>query len=129
VSTAVSHPDPTKLPTLFRACMWDDGWEFGAPGVVYFPRPYLRYGEVYDAGGLDDMLADILDGIVEGLPASDGGLADECEWRQWGAGFARRRQASHVAYRVQWISLDKGLSWSIAKRTETWGPGPSRRAP
>lgn len=31
------------LPTEFRGCQWNDGWEFDAPAVIYYPRQYGRW--------------------------------------------------------------------------------------
>jgi hypothetical protein len=42
-----------KLPTQFRGCIWDAGWEFDAPCVIYSPVQIYSHGgnSGSDAGG------------------------------------------------------------------------------
>ena len=72
------------LPVEFRGCMWNDGWEFDAPSVIYYPSKFVRYGDGGNSGVLDRLVEDICFDLAEGNPTNDAGLAEECEWRGWG---------------------------------------------
>jgi len=111
-------------PTEFRGCMWNDGWEFDAPCVIYYPWRCRRYGYGGNNGVLDSLVEDICYDLGSGLPLSDGGLADECGWRKWSLrGFRARRRAEHVVFSVEWEQDETGSWWGeIADRRETMGP-------
>ena len=119
----MSDVDLSTLPTEFRGCTWDDGWEFDAPCVIYYPSRYACAGEGNNSGGLDYMVEDICNAIGEGEDHDDGGLDGECEWRGWSRrGFARRRRATHVVFTVQWSMEDGRPAGDIVARTESFGP-------
>jgi hypothetical protein len=109
------------LPTEFRGCQWNDGWEFDAPAVIYYPRQLRRYGYGGNTGAIDDLVDEICMDLATEQKPNDGGLADECGWRGWGPRFDRRRDARHVAYRVRWYVEDGEVQWEVTKRTETCG--------
>ena len=115
--------DIPKLPTEFRGCMWDDGWEFDAPCAIYLPWRYRRYGEGGNNSVLDSLVEDVCYDIGAGIPPSDGGLASECNWRGWSLrGLSRRRRAEHVVFAVEWALDETGWPWAeIVERTETLG--------
>lgn len=114
--------DATQRPTEFRGCMWNDGWEFDAPCVVYYPRKYACAGYGGNSGAIVQLVEDICFSIEEGEPHHDGGIDKECEWRGWGRhGFARRKRATHVIVKVRWS--DDGES-EIVEITKTDGPPP-----
>jgi hypothetical protein len=111
-------------PTEFRGCMWDDGWEFDAPCVVYYPARYATAGIGGNNGQIDSLVEDICCDIMDGRPHDDGGLAHECEWRGWSRrGFARRKRAEHVVITVRWG--DDGWA-EIVGRSVTIGPPKER---
>ena len=109
------------LPTEFRGCQWYDKWEFDAPAVIYYPRQYRRYGYGGNTGAIDDLVDEICMDLATEQKPCDGGLAQECGWRGWGARFDRRRDARHVVYRVRWFVEDGEVQWEVTKRTETYG--------
>ena len=121
--------DPKTLPTEFRGCAWDDGWEFDGPCVVYYPRRYMRFGIGGNNGTIDSIVEDICFDLGEGKTPHDGGLAKECGWRGYSMrGFARRKNAEHVVVRVKWVLDETGRPWAeVIERTWTMGP-PERRA-
>ena len=124
------HDVVGHLPTEFRGCQWNDGWEFDAPCVVYYPRKYLRYGYGGNTGAIHDLVEDICMDIAAGNEMHDGGLADEIAWRGWGKRFERRREAWHVVYRVRWFLDNGGLAWEITEQVETYGlPNPKLSGP
>ena len=110
------------LPVEFRGCMWNDGWEFDAPSVIYYPRKFARYGDGGNSGVLDRLVEDICFDLIEGNPTSDAGLARECEWRGWGKRFDRRKDAWHVVFKVRWFREKDGtLGYKVTNRKEVWG--------
>jgi len=129
------HDDPDKLgvrtyevralvghlPTEFRGCQWNDGLDFDAPCVVYYPRRFRRYGYGGNTGAIDDMVDEICYALACENKPTDGGLAQECAWRGWGPRFDRRRDARHVVYRVRWWVESGVVKWEVTKRRETYG--------
>lgn len=110
----------SERPTEFRGCIWDDGWEFDAPCVVYYPSPYARFGIGNNNSRIDRLVEDICYDIARGRPHTDEGLGGECAWRGWGRrGFARRKTAEHVVIKVRWD--DDGWA-EIISRDVTIGP-------
>jgi hypothetical protein len=127
------HIDPTtidwtKLPTEFRGCQWNDGWEFDAPAVIYYPPKFARFGIGGNTGEIDHMVEDSCMDTALGFEHNDGGLDQECEWRHWGRyGFARRKNARHVVIKVRWLpgKPGDGPEWEVLSRTESFGPPPA----
>ena len=109
------------LPTEFRGCQWNDGWEFDAPCVVYYPRRFRRYGYGGNTGAIDDLVDEICYALACENKPTDGGLEQECAWRGWGPRFDRRRDARHVVYRVRWWVESGVVHWEVTKRCETYG--------
>jgi len=109
------------LPTEFRGCQWNAGWEFDAPCVIYYPHRFRRYGYGGNTGAIDELVEDICMDLATGQKHCDGGLAQECGWRGWGPRFDRRRDAWHVVYRVRWWVESGEVQWEVAKRTEAFG--------
>lgn len=115
--------DEPSLPTEFRGVMFDDGWEFDAPCVVYSPRPMRRFRVAGNSGGIDALVEDICCDITCGLELGDGGLERECEWRRWSLrGFAKRKRAWHVVITGRWARRDGELEFEPTGRVETYGP-------
>jgi hypothetical protein len=107
--------------------MWDDGWEFDAPCVVYYPAKYAAAGYGGNNGAIDSMVENICFAISEGRPHCDGNIDHECKCRGWGRrGFARRKNAEHVVIRVRWG--DDGFA-EIVDRSEFFGPPPRETKP
>ena len=106
------------LPTEFRGCQWDAGWEFGGPAVVYYPGRYrLLAGSEFVT--VDSLINRICARIARGHPAHDGCLS-LCEY---GPRFDRRRRATHVVIRVRWYQDERTPLWfEQISRRETWGP-------
>ena len=117
-------PGEKPLPTEFRGCIFDDGWEFDAPCVIYYPWRYRRFGIGGNNGTLDSLVENICYDIAVGKEPCDGGLARECEWRGWGMrGFGRRCRAEHVVFTVRWEVDEAGRPWAeVVSRTESMGP-------
>lgn len=95
--------DLSKLPTEFVGCSWNDGWEFGAPAVVYSPWEYRCFSDDGDVEGLVETIAI---GIAVGRPEGTRSLDEEMKWRKWGKNFCRRRKAKHTVVRLKWF-IDK----------------------
>ena len=118
-----TEEEVAKLPTEFRGCWWDDGWNFDGPGVVYYPRNLMRFGDGGNYGCVEGMIEDITNDLIDRREFDDCGLRRECKWRGWSLrGFAKRKQATHVVVRITW-HLVKGepepLTWEVSK---TQGP-------
>ena len=109
------------LPTEFRGCQWNDGWEYDAPAVIYYPRQFRRYGFGGNTEAIDELVDEICMDLATEQKPCDGGLAQECGWRGWGPRFDRRRDARHVVYRVRWWVESGVVQWEVTKRTETYG--------
>lgn len=110
------------FPTEFRGCQWNDGWEFDAPCVIYYPPAYRCFGIGGNTGHLDSMVEDICMNLSLKWDHNDGGLDRECEWRGWSKrGFARRRAARHVIFKVKWQHGPDGPEWTVVDRKETYG--------
>lgn len=121
-----SMPD-AKLPTLFKGCCWDDGWEFDMPCILYFPyKRYSPFGS--NSSEIDGMVEDICFALALGekvrIGWSDGEFR-EFAWRGWGPSrFASRKRAWHVTIRVKWKRDETGrMMPEFTKRTEKWGGG------
>jgi len=110
-----------KLPSEFRGCQWNDGWEFDAPAVIYYPRQFRRFGCGGNTGAIDDLVDEICMDLAENKTPDDGGLEREIQWRGWGLRFERRREAWHVVYKIRWFTEDGALQWKVTKRTEKYG--------
>ena len=116
--------NPRRMPTEFRGCIWDDGWEYDAPCVIYFPWAFRRFGIGSNSYALDSIVEEICFDIGALASIHDGGLARKCQWRGWGLrGFGRRKKAEHVVFHVKWTPDECGRMWGeIVRRTEYWGP-------
>jgi len=118
---------PAGLPTVIRGCMFDDGWEFDAPCIVYYP--FFKYSEGGNTSGIDAAVEEVcIDLAIEDKSPSylaiAKDLAEECEWRGWSMkGFARRKDAWHVEFNLEWFRDRKGdLMFKILSRIERRGP-------
>lgn len=113
----------TTLPARFAGCIFDDGWEFDAPCVIYSPWKYRRFGIGGNSSTLESLVEDIIYRIWRGEEPHDGGLDKECAWRGWGLrGFRMRRRAEHVVFTVQWAMDDERPWGDVVERAESWGP-------
>lgn len=132
-STHTPPTDLSALPTEFRGCTWNDGWEFECPAVIYYPPHLMAFESVGSHGNIDPLVEDICTNLALGWPHNDGGLADEAKWRGWSLkGFARRRDATHVVIKVRWepgTKDDAGPIWTEVSRVPTKGPPPKRSTP
>lgn len=97
---------------MFRGCMWDDGWEFDAPIVVYTPAKRIGEGGSICRNSILGVIEDVcIDACVDGEFKSEWSPDDrrEFEWRGWSpAGFARRKRAVHVAIEVEFYTDEQG---------------------
>ena len=124
----VMTPDiPQDLPTVIRGCMFDDGWEFDAPCIIYYP--FFKYGDGGNTGHLDNMVEDVcidlsIDDTQPDFNSELHELEHECEWRGWSMkGFQRRKNAWHVELRLRWFRKPNGeLDFEITERLEQRGP-------
>lgn len=109
----------------FRGCTWNDGWEFGAPTVLYMGTK--EYSEL-DAG-IDNLIEEILIDVLD----SDEPLKKEFsstdlkvfKWRGWSPrGFARRKRAYHtrVIVKIKQGPHDGELEWDKILQEEQEGP-------
>jgi len=109
----------------FRGCMWDDGWEFDAPCVIY--SPVKRYGFGGNSGQLRQMVDSICFDLGEGVDVRSDWPRDakhEFRWRGWSPdGFARRKRAWHVEIVVQFGDRhpDGYVEYEVASDVEWWG--------
>lgn len=93
----------------FRGCVWNAGWEFDAPLVIYEPVRRLcdstSISQVSVADKIEDICIDLctlLKGVKEDWSASD---LKEFKWRGWSAaGFKRRKNACHAEVTVKFRS-------------------------
>lgn len=116
--------DIDKLPRVIRGCMWDDGWEFMAPCVIYYP--FFKSGDGGNTGHIyemaEDVCCDISAGRMPDYKAMKDELVRECEWRGWSmAGFSKRQKAHHVELAVTWYFEDGELEFEIDSN-EQFGP-------
>lgn len=115
-------PDISKFPTEFRGCMWNDGWEFEAPCVIYYPAKYAAFKSACNTGGIEELVEDICMNLSLGWDHNDHGLSGEREWRGWGKRFSRRRNAWHVTIKIRWELGEEGeAEWHQISCTENFG--------
>ncbi len=118
---------PANLPSEFRGCQWNDGWEFDAPAVLYYPPQFKRYGFGGNSSVIDSLVEDVCFALCQSKKPTDGGLAHECNWRGWGPRFDRRKNARHVIIQIEWIEdKDGSLAWIEKRRVERYGLDPFR---
>lgn len=107
----------------FRGCLWDDGWEFDAPCVLYWP--VKRYRDGGNTGAIDCLVEDVCGDLMDGSPVETGWSASdlhEFKWRHWSPrGFAQRRQAWHVEIVVEFYDTEDGLWSRDIVRRERYG--------
>lgn len=99
------------LPTKFRGCFWDDGWEFDGPTVIYYPWKYRAYSDSYsNSGGIENLLECMIIDISLGndLSGYQRSLDTEMLWRKWGKQFSRRKSATHLEISGEWCYNDYG---------------------
>ena len=112
----------------FRGCIWDDGWEFDAPCVLYRGAKVSGYGGNY--GEIENMIESaLIDAMISGKPLpSQWSPSDlhEFKCRGWSPrGFARRKAAYHVRVVVRVIpdpDCPGELSWEELARGAKQGP-------
>ena len=94
-----------QLPTEFRGVIFDDGWEFDMPCVIYYPV------EIYGIGGgarqLESMVEDYcIDLSLNHKPSGKLSKFEQKEfkWRGWTMiGMSRRKKnATHYIFTVRW---------------------------
>lgn len=107
----------------FRGCIFDDGWEFDCPCIVYSPLQRYRIGSnVY---GVLDLVEDIAADLIR--PGKlrrgwDESVLKEFKWRGWSPhGFAKRRQAWHVEVKVRFFEDAEGHDFKIVWARERFG--------
>lgn len=113
----------SAFPTEFRGCVFEDGWEFGSPSVIYYPPEYAAYSSNgSNTGEIESMVDNICENLACDLPHNDGGIDRECEWRGWSRrGFSRRKAAWHVVIKVEWSMEKYGPRATVVSRTERYG--------
>ncbi len=103
--------DVNKLPTKFRGCHFDDGWEFDGPTVIYYPWKYRAYSPDHsNSGGIETLLECMLIDICleNDISGYQKGLDNEIKWRRWGKRFDKREKACHLEIIVKWYSDKDG---------------------
>lgn len=115
ISAQFACPEPGEI-IEFRGCVWDDGWEFDAPGVLY--SPVCRYSS--DIGSLcaeaiEMMVEDVcIDLVVDGEVRRGWSEYDlkEFHWRGWNPDrFRLRKRAKHGIVRVQFLTDGDEMSF------------------
>lgn len=92
---------------VFYGCVWDEGWEFGLPAVVYRPKKYRRYSDQgTNCGIIENIVEDICIRELSNRQPKDGCLSEEMSWRRWGERFDRRKDATHVRIEVVFSDND-----------------------
>ncbi|HDY88097.1 MAG TPA: hypothetical protein ENH82_08300 [bacterium] len=97
--------DIKKLPTKFKGCYFNDGWEFDAPTIIYFPWKYRAFSPDYsNSGGIENLLECMLIDICleDDITEYQKELDNEMEWRHWGKRFDKRKMAHHLEITVKW---------------------------
>lgn len=117
-----------NLPTEFRGCIWDEGWEFDAPCILYYPvKRYTPFAG--NSGGVDCLVEGLCCDIsLHGIKKIDCGFTKselrELKLRGWGLRFDRRRNARHVRIRGKWRKEDGDIYFYVTSRKERTGPFP-----
>ncbi len=95
---------------VFYGCVFDDGWEFDAPTILY--HPIKRYSANYsNSSGVESLVENAcIDHLCNGDDVStkwcDSDLS-EFNWRGWNpGGFKRRKKAQHVKITVSFKISD-----------------------
>lgn len=115
-----------QLPTTIIGCMFDDGWEFDMPTIIYFPFLISGYGS--NDGKLYDMTECLCRAIVDEnhnqIAGWESHLKEECAWRGWSiGGFSRRKNATHIQFNIIWAQdYHNGLHFSIVDSVKKQGP-------
>lgn len=108
----------------FRACTWDDGWEFGGPCVLYAGTK--EYG---DDVRIENFIENVLiDALVSDKPLKK--EFDSMDLKVFGhygwspRGFARRKKAWHTKIVVKIVQgpHEGELEWDEILREEQEGP-------
>lgn len=108
----------------FCGCMWDEGWHYDAPAVLY--SPFKRYtpnaGNSFAIIELAERIAcDIVCEIpfIRGWHQSD---LKEFAWRGWDRhNFARRKNAWHMQVRIGFYNRDGELHFRVISARERFG--------
>lgn len=113
--------------TTFRGVMWDDGWEFVAPLVVYSPVKLYEVGT--NTGGIERMVEDYcIDFVCDRNPLGEFSDLElkEFKSRGWNAdGFSRKRKGHHVKVEVKWFyDSDGQKAFEIVNVSEQYGKQP-----
>lgn len=108
----------------FLGCMWDAGWEFDAPCVIY--SPVKRYGFGGNSSRIGEMVDDVCLNLADGVAVESGWdrhALREFKWRRWSRrGFARRRNAWHVEIVVEFLRDPEGMvHWRVVSKRERFG--------
>jgi hypothetical protein len=114
-----------------RACYFDMGWEFDAPGFIYYPFFRFTYGNN------SDCLQDIIeDSFIDLCIATDGGKDIPQILNEWKseaedeaerlgvslAGLKKRKNAEHYEENIVVITYDDDLSFDTLSQKESYGP-------
>lgn len=112
--------DIATLPTEFRGCFWDEGWEFDGPCVVYYPWEYRSVGEGGNDGCIEDLIESICIDLSLGDPIDTQASDEECKACGWNPkGFAKRKRANHITVKVKWKMGADGPEidgWEVEER-------------
>lgn len=120
------------LPTEFRGVMFDDGWEFDVPCVIY--SPIERYGIGGNTSHIESMVEDYcIDLCLGDKPRKKLSAFErkEFRWRGWNIrGMCKRKKAHHVSVTVKWSTDDLGnLQFEMIETKTQYGKQPLRAAP
>lgn len=96
----------------FKGCVWDDGWEFEAPMVIY--EPICRFG---DSGSIcEESIYELVENVCIDLVCEGEvrkGFSD-CEledfkWRGWNPKrFKYRKSAVHGEFKIRFFKEKNG---------------------
>lgn len=120
-----------NLPTKFRGVIFDDGWEFDVPCVIY--SPVERYGIGGNSGHIENMVEDYcIDLCLGNKPRNKLSVFErkEFRWRGWNMrGMCKRKKAVHVLVMVKWSKNARGeLEFEMVGTEKQYGKQPKSAA-
>jgi len=96
----------------FRGCVWNDGWEFDAPLIIYSPVERFFDSHWISQAAIERKVEDIcIDLCIDGEIRDRFSKSDlkEFTWRGWSVpGFRRRKSAVHGTVKVKLVYDEHG---------------------
>lgn len=96
---------------IFKGVIWNDGWEFDAPMIIYSPVcDYSEDGSIVESAiesRVEEICMDLCDPEDERFtPSSIWGPADlkDFEWRGWSTKGFKRRKGVHAHFEVRFFT-------------------------